>query len=47
MENLVWQTPLWKMKITNEQYEGIKQELHGAFLTGNTQRFARSCLVLF
>jgi len=47
MENLVWQTPLWKMKITNEQYEGIKQELHGAFLTGNTQRFAKEAALYY
>ena len=37
MENINWQIPLWKMKITNDQYEELKQNLHNAFISPNKQ----------
>lgn len=35
MENMNWQIPLWKMKITAEQYAGLKTELYDAFIHQN------------
>lgn len=37
MENISWKIPLWKMKITNEQYAELKQELHDAFISKSKQ----------
>ena len=35
MESLTWITPLWKMKISDTQYEELKKELIYAFETNN------------
>ena len=35
MESILWQIPLWKMKVSKDQYDQIKKELSFAFITQN------------
>jgi len=38
MVNLNWQLPLWKMKISDEQYSDLKKELRDAFFSENLHK---------